>query len=84
MKRRRTKTQVDEDREEALLKEESLRVSDQQQKILTDRIAELEAAGQNNNSAVNILNNLLAQGIAVQDENGEIYVPSASKQKHQQ
>ena len=79
MKRRRTKTQVDEDREEALLKEESLRVSDQQQKILTDRIAELEAAGQNNNSATNILNNLLAQGIAAQDENGEIYVPSASK-----
>ena len=83
MNRRRTKAQVEEEKEEALLREQSMQAADQQSKLLRDRITELEAESRNNNSAAGILNNLLAQGVARQDENGEIYVPSASKERPQ-
>ena len=60
MKRRRTKAQVDADKEEADLREESMRVTEQQSQLLKDRVAELEAVGLNNHNAADILNNLLA------------------------
>lgn len=43
MKRRRTKAQVDADKEEADLREESMRVTEEQSQLLKDRVAELEA-----------------------------------------
>ena len=60
MKRRRTKAQVDADREEAELRDESMRSALEQTKLLKDRIAQLEASGQNNHNAADILSNLLA------------------------
>ena len=60
------------DKEEAQFREESLRVSKEQSKLLKDRVAELEAFSENNQNAAQILNNLLAQGICVQDGNGDI------------
>ena len=60
MKRRRTKAECDADREEAKLREESMRTSEQQKQQLKDRVAQLEQANLNNQSAAEILNNLLA------------------------
>jgi hypothetical protein len=45
MKRRRTKTQVEADKEEAMLRESTMEASREQSKILKARVAELEAAG---------------------------------------
>ena len=47
------------------------------------RIAQLEAENTNNKNASDILNNFLATGVAVQDVDGSIHVPSASKQRPQ-
>ena len=60
MKRRRTKAECDAEREEAKLREESMRTSEQQKQQLKERVAQLEQANQNNQSAADILNNLLA------------------------
>ena len=60
MKRRRTKAQVDADKEEAVLREQSMRVSEEQSRILKARIATLEASGENNSNAAQILSELLA------------------------
>ena len=81
MKRRRTKAECDADREEARLREESLRTSDEQKQQLKDRVAQLEQTNRNNQSAAEILNNLLAQGVCVQAADGSISIPSASKQR---
>ena len=42
LKRRRTKAQVDADKEEALLREQSMRSDQEQSQLLKDRIATLE------------------------------------------
>ena len=60
MKRRRTKAECNADREEAQLREESMRTSEQQKKELKDRVAQLEQDNRNNQSAAEILNQLLA------------------------
>ena len=79
LKRRRTKTECNADREEAQLREESMKTSEQQKQELKDRVAQLEQTNRNNQSAAEILNNLLAQGVCVQAADGSISVPSASK-----
>ena len=81
IKRRRTKTQIGQEREEALLREQNINMSQEQTQMLKHRVAELESTGLNNSNAAEILSNLLAQGICVQDENGGISIPSASKER---
>ena len=87
-KRRRTRAQVIADKEAAKNKDEQLRlheeqknVMEEQTQLLRQRVAELEAAASNNQTATDILNNLMAQGIAVQDEDGSIKIPSAEKER---
>ena len=45
------------------------------------RIAKLEGELKSNSNASNILRDFIDQGIAVQDEDGNVSIPSASKQK---
>ena len=73
-KRRRTKAQIQAEKEEAALKETALK----------ERIAKLNKdaeLAQNNQRAADVLNEMIKQGIAIQDDNGVISVPSASKQR---
>ena len=73
-KRRRTRAQIQAEKEEAVMKETALK----------ERIAKLNKdaeLAQNNQRAAEVLNEMIKQGIAVQDENGVISVPSASKMR---
>ena len=81
LKRRKTKAQVVADREEAAIREASMNGAQQQQAELKARIQQLEAEQQNNVNATEILNNFLATGVAVQDRDGSIQIPSASKER---
>ena len=74
-KRRRTTAQIVAEKEEAAVKEVAL-----QERLAKAIKLETEAA--NNKNAANILTDFIKQGIAVQDAQGNITVPSASKQKH--
>ena len=76
-KRRRTTKQVKADKEEAAIRE----VGNQEKQ---DKIAHLEELAENNQTAANILTDLVQKGIAVLDKNGEIQIPSASKIKPRQ
>ena len=73
-KRRRTKAQIQTEKEEEIIKEAAV-----QEKLA--RLDEQEALARNNAAAAEILTNMLKEGIAVRDENGNISVPSASKQR---
>ena len=55
--------------------------TNQQQLEMKARIQQLEAEAQNNVNATEILNNFLATGVAVQDRDGSIQIPSASKER---
>ena len=75
-KRRRTKAQIQAEKEEEIIKETAV-----QEKLA--RLDEQEALARNNAAAAEILTNMLKEGIAVRDENGNISVSSASKQRPQ-
>ena len=60
VKRRRTKAECNAEKEEAKLREESMRDSELQKQQLKEWVAQLEQANHNNQSAADILNNLLA------------------------
>ena len=74
-KRRRTTKEIIAEKEEAAIKE--IAYQDQ-----IARAQQIEKDASNNVAAANILNDLVAQGIAVQDKEGNIDIPSASKQKN--
>ena len=49
-----------------------------------DRVAREEQRLLSNQNAADILTDLIKKGICVQDEKGDITVPSASKKKHRE
>ena len=73
-KRRTTTTQVAADKEEAAIKEVAI-----QERL--EKIRRMEAEAESNKNAAEILREFMSQGVAIQDENGKISIPSASKIK---
>ena len=73
-KRRRTTTQVAADKEEAAIKEVAI-----QERLANIRRMEEEA--ESNKNAAEILREFMKEGVAIQDKNGKISIPSASKIK---
>ena len=73
-KRRRTKQEVQEEHEEALIKEEAISQKVAQYEAMALRIQELEQQATSNQAAANILSEMLQKGEAVQDEEGRISI----------
>ena len=73
-KRRRTTTQIAAEREEAAIKEVAI-----QERL--ENIRRMEAEAESNKNAAEILREFMEQGVAIQDQNGKISIPSASKIK---
>ena len=72
VKRRRTREQIADEKNEAALKE----------KAIKDKLAMLSGKEQemkSNAAAAEILENMIKSGVAVQEKDGSISVPSASK-----
>ena len=59
VKRRRTKTQIDQDKEEALLKEQSASQALEQHAQLQNQLVQMEQEGENNRKAATILSELM-------------------------
>ena len=81
VKRRRTKTQINEEKEEAALREQAVNTSLLENQQMKQRLAHMEQEGSNNQNAAKILSELMQKGLVKQDESGNIQVPSASKQR---
>ena len=74
VKRRRTTKEIADERNEAQLKEQAIN-----QKMAEIAIKEKEI--KNNASAAEILGNMIKSGVAVQERDGSISVPSAKNSK---
>ena len=81
MKRRRTKAEIYQAKEEAQLREESASQTIEQNEQLKQQLVQMEQEGTNNRKAANILTELMHKGLVQQDGNGNIDVPSASKKR---
>jgi transposase-like protein len=81
VKRRRTKTQIDQDKEEAQLREQNATQALDQQAQLQNQLVQMEREGENNRNAANILADLMQKGLVHQDAAGNVEVPSASKKR---
>ena len=71
-KRRRTTDQINAEKSEAALKEQAI-----QDRM--DQLLKKEEEMKSNAAAADILNGMIKSGVAVQDRDGTISVPSASK-----
>ena len=80
-KRRRTKAQIDEEKEEKQLREEAVNASLLENQRMKHQMAQMEQDNANNSKAATILSELMQKGLVEQDESGNIKVPSASKQR---
>ena len=81
VKRRRTKTQINEEKEEAALREQAVNTSLLENQQMKQRLAHMEQEGSNNQNAAKILSELMQKGLVKQYESGNIQVPSESKQR---
>ena len=81
VKRRRTKTQIDQDKEEAELRERAVNASLLENEQLKQQVEQMKQNVHSNSEATQILSDLMAQGLVQQDEQNNIVVPSASKQR---
>ena len=74
-KRRRTRQEILDDKEEARIKEEGMQGKLAQIDSLTQRCAELEQKAKGNEAADLILRDMISKGQAVMDENGNVTIP---------
>ena len=81
IKRRRTKTQIEEEKQEAELRERAVNESLVENEQLKSQLTQMQNQGQNNQKAADILSELLSKGLITQDDSGNIDVPSASKKR---
>ena len=81
IKRRRTKTQIEEEKQEAELRERAVNESLVENEQLKSQLPQMQHQGQNNQKAADILSELLSKGLITQDGSGNIDVPSASKKR---
>jgi len=81
IKRRRTKTQIDQEKEEAELRELAVNNSLLENEQLKQQVEQMKSNVHSNSEATRILSELMAQGLVKQDEAGNIEVPSASKKR---
>ena len=83
-KRRRTRQEILDDREEGQLKKEGVEQKLAQIDALTQRCAELEQRAQGNAAADMILRDMISKGQAVMDEQGNVTIPQfEGPQAHQ-
>jgi hypothetical protein len=73
-KRRRTKVEIDEAKEEEQLRQEGRDRQQLQIAELQGRIRQMEGAGQNNGTAARILQNWIEEGSVLQNENGDCFI----------
>jgi len=71
-KRRKTRDEIANEKSEAAVKEQAI-------KDKIDELTKLEQQNRNNAAAAEVLENMIKSGVAVQEHDGTISVPSASK-----
>lgn len=71
-KRRRTKGEIQQEKEEQILKEEAIQQKLDAYEAMQQRLTVLETQANNNAAATNILNAMIDRGEAVQDDQGNI------------
>ena len=79
-KRRRTTQEIKDQKEEAQLKEEETNAKLSQVEELMRRCQELEDRAKNNEAASTILTEMIGQGKAIMDDNGNVSIPQEGSQ----
>ena len=70
--RRKTKHEIEEEKEEARIKEEAIKDKLEMFDAMQKKITDLTTQVQSNEAAANILNDILNKGDAIQDEHGVV------------
>ena len=83
-KRRRTKVEVEEAKEEERLRREGRERQQQQILELQEQLRQMQQAQENNAVAANILRGWIANGQVQQDQNGECRILQADNRSEQQ
>ena len=80
-KRRRTKKQIEEDKEEELIKQQHIKDSMDELDALRDRVRGLEREANNSKAAHKLVNKMMAAGHIVQDSEDSVIVHAAGGQQ---
>lgn len=80
-KRRRTKLEIDEAKEEERLRQTGRDRQQQQIQELEARLMSAEQSSQNNGTAARILQNWIEEGSVLQNESGDCMIPGSNLQQ---